>query len=232
MKIAIVMPTWIRQHRVEYADKCFPSFLMTVKPANVDLALLLLVKSGIYTYPFGELRRKCWLTVDQQEKYGFRGCDQPMVFGCELACDMGADILIQLGDDTLFHPLWLVNLQETILKYPDARAWSVCRSANTAIHRTLREEGDHVFVASINGNGLTLSSEEWASWGLRWQDANDWEEPYWRSPQGHKTLDMHHVEARPGHRVVTRSSYIEHIGYDGTWCKPGSLEHAMNFVGS
>lgn len=233
MRVAIVMPTWIREkHRVEYANRCFTSFMKTVIPDGVSLMLCMILRpSNRYKYPMADLCKKCWVTTFPQDGEGLtlQGCDQPMVYGCELADAMGADYLVQLGDDTLFTSRWLCELADLIGRHPDAVSWSVYRSAHTAIHEIFSDDGKDCHVRSINGNGLTVSAAEWRKWGLHWNQVG--REFYWVSPSGkHKTLDMHHYETRQGERWVTSKSYIDHIGKSGTWMRPHLPEYAANMV--
>lgn len=226
MKIALVLPTWIyADARRALADACFASLLRTVLPA-ITPQLLLLVKPTEYVYPVAALQDKFWTLVLPQQANGvvFEGSDQPMVYGCERAFEHGADLVVQLGDDTLFHQGWLQELLTLVGRRPQAVAWSVYRSAHVAVHVPLREENGDVLVRSINGNGLAISREEWGRWGLNWRDK------VWASPNG-ITLDMHHLSNRPGERWVTSRSFLEHAGRDGTHCKPGIPEFAIDFVG-
>lgn len=227
MKFALVMPCWPRtDERFRLANECFASLLRTEFTDTTPL-LLLLYKPGPYVYPVEDLRRKFWLLYWEQAHEGriIEGVDQPLVYGSGLAAEYGADFIIHLGEDTLFNPRWLIELEALIKRHPGARAWSVYRSAHTAVHKTVREEGDDVLVRSINGNGLCVSREEWKTWGLYWTQAT-----YWTSPHG-TTLDMHHFSNRPGERWVTRRSYIEHTGRDGQHTKPHIPEFAQEFVG-
>jgi hypothetical protein len=229
MHIALVMPSVLRTtSRAAIARKCFQSLLLTERKTTsveVDVTLYLLTKTGIFTYPIDALRLVMrTLVLDQKvgEKV-LQGCDQPMVYGCTLARDAGADYLVQLGDDTFFHPRWLENLVTLLEAKPHAVAWSVYRSAREDIHSTLAEEGPYVRVRSINGNGLTVSSHEWTAWGLKWAETTAWE-----SANGN-TIDMHHLSNRHGERWVTKESWIEHAALKGDHSYVGCGEVARDF---
>lgn len=227
MKFALVMPCWPRTpERQQLADQCFRSLLATDFGRDHPL-LFLLYKPGPYTYPVDALRRRFWLLYWQQCHEGrwLEGVDQPLVYGSGLAVEYGADYIVHLGEDTLFHPEWYVRLKALIQAKPGARSWSVYRSSRLDIHRTLREEGEHVLVRSINGNGLTVSAAEWKRWGLYWT-----QNVYWSSPNG-TTLDMHHLSYFHGERWVTRRSWIEHTGLKGAHSSPETPEVALDFVG-
>ena len=231
MKFALVMPTWIRQEsRALLANECFRTLMQTEIGASIERPLLILLIRPIdYQYPLEELRRKFSVSVMPQHHEGFEfyGCDQPMVYGCQLAVEMGAEYLVHLGDDTLFNPHWLTCLKSLIERRPHAVAWSVYRSAHVAVHRTIREEEVDVLVRSINGNGLTVSVEEWKAWGMKWDVGG----PYWLSENG-TTLDMHHLTNRLGERWVSKRSWIEHAGREGTHVQPHIPEYAIDFVGT
>jgi hypothetical protein len=229
-RYALVMPTMIYdEQRLAIADQCFTTLLKTDVAGERPLFLLLIKDAGLpYQYPIAELGRLFWTVPrDQTSPDGgqFHWTDQPMVFGCDRAFEMGAEYVVQLGNDTLFHPRWLVELDELIARRPTAAAWSVYRSARTDVHRTLCEDSDGVQVSSINGNGLTLSRAEWSAMNLNWRHGR------WPSPLG-ATLDMWHVSNRPGDRWVTRRSWIEHAGRAGAHARPDIPEYALDFVGT
>lgn len=227
MKFAFVMPCWPRtEERIRLANECFASLLRTESIGTTPI-LFLLWKPGPYVYPLEALRKKFWTIYWQQAHEGriLEGVDQPAVYGMGVAVEYGADYLVILGEDTLFHPQWLRRLVDLIERHPEARAWSVYRSAHVAIHRTLEERGNDVLVRSINGNGLCVSAVEWHAWGLHWTQGTKWP-----SPDG-TTMDMHHLTARPGERWVTKESYLEHTGRTGAHAHPGVPEYAQNFLG-
>jgi hypothetical protein len=76
------------------------------------------------------------------------------------------------------------------------------------------------------GNGTCWTKEEWAAWGVKWQQG-----PTWPVPTGGDTLDLHHAYFRPGERWVTDISYLEHIGIVGIHAAQNIPEHAVNFAG-
>jgi hypothetical protein len=134
--------------------------------------------------------------------------------------------VIELADDMIYHPKWFIELKALVERHPDARAWSVYRSAHTRHHRTIRVDGEDHLVTSMAGNGTCWTREEWKSWGVHWKQG-----PTWPVPTGGDTLDLHHAYHRPGERWATNWSYMDHIGVTGIHCQPGVPEHAINFVG-
>lgn len=228
-KFALVMPCWPRtEERIRLADDTFRTLLDTDLTGIGVPMLILLWKPGPYTYPVDALRKKFWLLYWQQCHEGrwLEGVDQPLVYGSGLAVEYGANYVVHLGEDTLFHPEWLRHLDSLIDAKPNAKSWSVYRSSRFDIHTTLEEDHDHVRVRSINGNGLCVSAQEWRSWGLYWT-----QEVYWRSPNG-TTLDMHHLSFHHGDRWVTRRSWIEHTGLNGAHSSAATPEVAFDFVGT
>lgn len=231
MKFAIVIPAYIyNMDRVRLANAFFASLLRTKKPGEVP-RLIVLVKPSEYAYPWGELARIFDLTVLEQSAEGtvFRGIDQPLIYGTDEAFKGGAEYAVHLNEDALVHPNWLRELEGLIGRHLGATAWSVYRSAYVAVHAPIREEGDDVLVRSINGNGLTFSRDEWKAWGQDWH-ARAW--PDNPRESGTVTLDYRHYLERPGERWVTRRSYVEHTGRDGTYCVPGIPEWAVDFAGT
>jgi hypothetical protein len=230
VRFALVMPTWIyRPDRALLADDCFRSLMATRSPETRP-ALILLVRESSYCYPIEELRDAFDVEVLPQAVAGepFRGITQPLIYGTDHAFELGADFVVHVNDDSVFSPLWLDALTGLISRHPGARAWSVYRSAHTAVHAELREEGPDVLVRSINGDGITFARRDWTEWAPDWR-AHPWP-PNPRDPSV-LTLDYMHYLARPGERWVTRRSFMDHTGRDGTHCVPGIPEWAQDFVG-
>lgn len=230
MKFALVMPAWIYRHdRAPLADACFRSLART-RPPSERPAFWLIEKPSDYVYPLDSLRQVFDVHAVPQAVDGveFRGISQPLVYGTDLAFADGADYVIHVNEDSLFNSAWLVALEALAGRHPAAKAWSIYRSAHTAIHAPLREAGPDVLVRSINGNGMTLSRVEWGGWGQDWR-AHSWPE----NPReaGIVTLDYRHYLERPGERWVTKVSYLEHTGKAGTHCVEGIPEWAVDFVG-
>jgi hypothetical protein len=188
--------------------------------------LLLLTKPGSdYPYPIAELSGPFDL-VRVDEPPAVRGTEQTLAYGTGAALAYESVTHVSwMGDDADFNPRWLIELEALILRRPEARAWSVYRSAYEAIHKTLREDGDDVLVRSLCGHGMTFSRQEWTDWGINWEQGRSWP-----SPVPGDTLDLHHTWARPGERWATRRSYVEHTGVVGLHCQPGIPEHARDFV--
>ena len=231
MKFGIVLPGWIyKAERAPLADACFRTLLNTKCNGTYKPLFVMLLKEEGYTYPIWQLRDVFDVVSLSQRVNGveFRGSSQPLIYGTDLVFQHGADFAVHLNEDSLIHPDWLLQLSALIKRHPLATAWSVYHSAHTNIHKELRFDGPDVLVRSINGNGLTLSKQEWLAWGLRWQD-HAWP----RNPrQTVVTLDYKHFLERTGERWVTKMSYIEHTGRDGTHCKPNIPEYAIAFAGT
>jgi hypothetical protein len=231
VKLAVVWPSYVyNEERIGLADACFRSVMRTLAPSETP-ALVILVKPTGYIYPWGELARTFDLFVLDQMVDGteFKGIDQPLIHGTDEAFKRGAEYVVHLNDDSLVHPRWLLELEALIGRHPGARAWSVYRSAHTAVHAVLRDDGQDLLVRSINGNGLTIAAADWKDWG------EDWHQYAWPDdPRGAGvvTLDYRHYVARAGERWVTRRSYIEHTGRRGTHCQPGIPEWAVDFAGT
>ena len=185
--------------------------------------LLLLVKHGHsqeYTDPVERLGRK--FRVILKTDGGLNGTEQTLAFGTQWLIDnFGLEYITWMGDDALFHPMWLWKLEGLIKRHPAAKSWSVYHSAYEFVHRTLRTEED-ILVRSICGHGMTFSREEWKEWGI------DWKKGMWCCCQG-DTLDLCHSEWRTGERWVTNKSYIQHTGKVGVHCHEGIPEYAKDF---
>lgn len=227
MRLGIVLPSYMySEERKRLATAAFLSLAKSeALPHPTDL--LLLVKSGTaqaYTTPIELLSNKFNVIIRTDE--GLNGTEQTLAFGTQwLFENRGVEYVTWMGDDALFHPMWLWKLQRLIAEHPEAKSWSVYRSAFEFVHRTLDEGGEDVKVRSICGHGLTFSKKEWSEWGV------DWRVGAWACHQG-DTLDLVHSEVRPGERWVTKNSYIEHTGRVGVHCTPDIPEYAKNFQGA
>lgn len=226
MKIGIVLPSWMyNDERTRLATAAFASLSRT-SAIDPHPALLILAKfgSGWLYDKFAEALPQfdCVLKEDRD----LSGTEQTLAWGTqELFNNPAIDYVTWMGDDALFHPDWLLKLQELIVRHPDAKSWSVYRSNHEYFHKTLSVEGDDVLVRSICGHGLTLGRTEWAEWGINWRDG------HWFCHSG-DTLDLVHAEHRPGQRWVTRKSYVEHTGWrNGVHCTGGEKEYAQEFQG-
>lgn len=229
MRFGIVLPGWIyKPDRAPLADACFRTLVKTKCNGDYKPLFVMLLKETAYMYPIWQLREVFDVVSLPQRANGteFKGSSQPLIYGTDLVFQHGADFAVHVNEDALFHPDWLLKLATLINRRPKAIAWSVYHSAHTTIHKELRFDGPDVLVRSINGNGLTVSKEEWLAWGPRWQD-HSWP----RDLRSVVTLDYKHFLERPGERWVTKVSYIEHTGRDGTHCKPSTPEFAQHFAG-
>ena len=221
----IVLPTWIySRSRGIWADAAFRDLVRTERPSNIP-QLLLLLGSANYAYPL-ELLGTVFRCTALPQPENVSGTEQTLAYGTEwMLRETDATHIVWLGDDALFNPRWLIELEGLIGRHPEARAHSVYRSAYEYVHKTLAEDGKDVLVRSLCGHGLTFTREEWAAWGIQWQQGK-----MWTNPHGGETLDLHHVWARPGERWVTRQSYIDHTGKTGFHCQPQIPEYARDFV--
>lgn len=227
MKFGIVLPSWLySDERKKLAQKTFHSLASTFSLAD-ESALLLLVKRGTvqnYTQEMNSLswRFKVLLRTDE----GIDGTEQTLAYGTQYLLD-NSDVqyITWMGDDALFHPLWLRKLSELVERHPEAKAWSVYRSSFEFVHRTMKVDGDDVLVRSICGHGMTFSREEWKTWGIEWQRPDTWE---WEPGA---TMDIMHPHQRPGERWVTKESWVEHTGRTGLHCTPDVPEYARDFQG-
>lgn len=225
MKFGVVLPTWVYSRtRQVWADAAFRDLVLTQSPSEMP-HLLLLVGPANYNYPTEELGKVFHCTAFPQPE-NVSGTEQTLAYGTEwMLGETDATHIVWLGDDALFNPRWLIELEALIGRHPEARGWSVYRSAYEQIHKTLVETESDAMVRSLCGHGLTFTREEWVAWGIHWQQGK-----MWTNPTGGETLDLHHVWARPGERWVTKRSYIQHTGTTGFHCQPQIPEHARDFV--
>jgi len=226
MKFGVVLPTWVYSRaRQSWADAAFRDLVRTRIPSETPHLLLLLGPSD-YKYPIDELGKVFHCAAFPQPE-NVAGTEQTLAWGTQYIFDNFPDIThaVWMGDDAAFHSDWLIELEALIQRHPEARSWSVYRSAHTTYHATIREEGTDVLVKSICGHGMTFSREEWAAWGIDWRHGK-----MWVCPTGGETLDLHHPWARPGERWVTRQSYVDHTGRTGFHCQPHIPEWAQNFL--
>ena len=224
MKLGIVLPSYMySDERKRLASQAFYS-LMDTEPLQQEVRLLLLVKYGRtqeYLSLLDGLSRKFNVILKTDE--GLNGTEQTLAFGTHFLFEnFGLDYVTWMGDDALFHPLWLWKLESLIRRRPQARSWSVYRSAFEFVHRTLKIEEEDVLVRSICGHGMTLSQQEWKEWGVDWRTGS------WGCHQG-DTLDLVHSEVRPGERWVTKESWVQHTGRTGVHCTVDIPEYARDF---
>jgi hypothetical protein len=227
MKLGIVLPSYMYNDvRRELVDSALWSLART-EPLMESTRLLLLVKSGRvqeYTPYLEALRYKFSVVVKTDE--GLNGTEHTLAFGTQWMLDnYDVDYITWMGDDALFHFMWLWKLKGLIERHPEAKSWSVYRSSYEWVHKTLQETEEDAMARSICGHGMTFSRKEWEEWGVRW------EQGAWCAPDG-DTLDLCHVAARSGERWVTKQSYVQHTApHAGTHCTPLTPEYAKDFVG-
>lgn len=226
MKLGIVLPSWIYSaERRKLADATFAS-LMQTEPLEKDTRLLLLVKVGHtkeYVDYVHALTKNFSVILKAEDEQTCKGTEQTLAFGTSwLFKATDVEYITWMGDDALFHPMWLWKLESLIKRRPAARSWSVYRSAYEWIHRTLQETDEDVLVRSICGHGLTFSRNEWEAWGIDWRTVH-------AGGPDELTLDLMHYEARVGERWVTKQSWIQHTGKEGVHCSKDIPEFARDF---
>ena len=230
VKLGVILPTFVYDNtRAALAAAMFPTLLNTRIEGLTEKPMLTIMykpPSVPFTYPTDEQFNEKFVFERLLDPPEVSGVDQTLAWGTTHMFDNGADTVTWLGDDSLLHPDWLFQLEALINRHPEARAWSVYRSAYEMVHRTLwqDEEGSgDVRVRSI-GYTLTFSKKEWRGWGV------DWRRGYWDCADGN-TLDLCHIHDRPGERWVTGVSYAQHTGRWGVHCRPEIPEYAVAFQG-
>jgi hypothetical protein len=224
MKLGIVLPSFLyNDERKRLAADAFNSLIQTERLEH-ETRLLLLVKAGHaaeYNGPMEGLTKTFNVILKTDE--GLDGTEQTLAFGTQYLLDnFGVDYITWMGDDALFNKMWLWHLEGLIKRHPDAKSWSVYRSAYEWVHKTLDDTGTDVLVRSICGHGMTFTKKEWEEWGI------DWKKGKWFCHQG-DTLDLVHSEVRAGERWVTKKSWVEHTGKQGVHCTVLTPEHAKDF---
>ena len=226
MRNGIVLPSWVyRPERVNLVRPAFETLQRTETDGNKPLLLLILKLTDSYYYDSEKLLANFDVDVIP-DPLEVEGTEQTLAYGTKYLFGKGVDTVTWMGDDSLFHPDWIRKLRKLIQDKPEARAWSVYRSAYVAVHQTVEENGEYVRVSSICGHGMTFSREEWETWGV------DWSHRIWDSPYGN-TLDMHHIYVRAGgERWVTKQSWVDHTGKEGQHCRPDIPEYGQAFQGT
>ena len=226
MQFGVALPSFISDpERQRLAKLCFASLLKTdVRPLSRKPMLLLMVRRGeiVFDYPKIEAMSEDWTPIVINDPSGIQGVEKSLAYGTSKLVEMGCDYVTWMGNDSLFHPRWLLELKGVIERHPDAVAWSCYRSANVKTHVNLEERDGDVSVTSI-GYGMTFSKQEWL-------DSKIATQPDWNSPYG-DTMDLWHMWKRPGERWVTGKSWIEHTGRWGEHCRPEVPEWAIDFQG-
>lgn len=225
MKMGIVLPSYLyNREREQLADAALRSLASTETVMDKSI-LLLLVKTGTsdrYTPYLDKLQEKFRTILKTDEECS--GTEQTLAYGTQFLFDnYDVETVTWMGDDALFHSFWLWHLEELIKRHPDAKSWSVYRSAYTDVHKTLDETGEDVLVQSICGHGMTFSRKEWEEWGIIWQQG------VWNCPHG-DTLDLRHVCDRVGERWVSKQSWCQHTGKQGVHVQLWIPEHAVDFI--
>jgi len=126
-----------------------------------------------------------------------------------------------LVDDFVYNPEWAQQLVKLISRHPDAKAWSVYRSAYTQHHNIIGGDGIDVLMTMHDCLG-TMTREEWIEYGAGMKWVN-----FHCPPElgGGCTIDIHHAYARPGDRWATDKDYMNNIDMHN------ADDHAIDFVG-
>jgi hypothetical protein len=228
VKLGIVLPSYFyAKEREKLADAAFMS-LSRSEPLVHRVVLVLLVKAGTtnkympYMNELGKNFRVFLKTYDD-----LTGTEQKFAFGTSyLLQNFDVDTVTWLTDDTLFHSLWMWKLEGLIRRHPEAKAWSVYRSAFEFMHRTIKEENEDALVHSVCAHGMTFTRQEWKEWGITPEAAASY------GVDGKLTLDVEHPEQRPGERWVTKQSWMDHTGKVGVHTSSDIPEYARDFVGA
>jgi len=238
MRFAIALPTYLySEERKRNAARSYASLLRTDIPSE-DCPLWISVVSPdadsatpVYelvetSHRENEIRKFNGAYFSQRP--GISGTDQSLCCCVEGIIQTHLEVthIIYLTDDLVYHPRWFIELKALISRHPDARAWSVYRSAHDRHHKTRSVVGDDHEVTSLSGNGTCFTVDEWKAWGVGSIDGSSWP-----VPTGGNTLDLHHAYHRPGERWATGKSYIQHIGMNGLRVTSGVPEYALDFVG-
>lgn len=227
MQRGIVLPTYLYDvGRSVLARAAFESLAKTV--VESDAHLLIIRRPASYDVLTDDvmtvLANK--FTVELiQEPSNCVGTEQTLAYGTQHLFDGGCAYVTWMGDDALFHPLWWKKLEQLTLDKPEAKAWSVYRSAYEEFHQTVQEEDDYAQATTLCGHGMTFSKQEWQAWGIDWQVGS------WNSYAG-DTLDLYHSQMRGGEYWTTKVSYVEHTGKVGIHCRAEMPEHAVLFQGT
>ena len=231
MKFGLCLPTFLySDERKAFAEKSYASLRLTEVPEEDAPLLLYTVAANQESWDVvgGALcdNGGKFFGVIMQQPSEVTGLDPSLAWIVEkFFAETDCSHVIELADDMVYHPKWFVELKALVLRHPEAKAWSVYRSAHVRHHRTLsRVEGDHL-VTSMAGNGTCWTREEWQAWGVNWKQG-----PTWPVPTGGDTLDLHHAYFRPGQRWATDWSFMDHLGFVGTHCQPGVPEVALNYL--
>jgi len=250
MRFGLVLPTWIyNDERLRLARPAFASLRLTKCPTYSPY-LLVLHKgdwdAGLLGFDIGDHGHGTSKRFGEFMVFGIpeppvvSGTEQTLAYGTEMMLEFPeVSHIVWMGDDALFNPDWLIELEALIERHPSAVSWSVYHSAYQGVHRDLEvracerhgrggpfhRPGYDVLVRSICGHGMTFTREEWTAWGVHWTQGKEWS-----SARG-TTLDMHHACNREGERWVTKESYVEHTGRSGKHCIPEIPEYATEFVG-
>lgn len=232
MKFGIVLPCWIyNATRHELANAAFES-LVNTEPAEERASLFVVSRADLtkgfeFIETIAASPELAFTPIVAYQPDNIGGTEQTLAWGTEQAFELpGVTHVVWMGDDALFNPKWLIELQALINRHPDARSWSVYRSAHVAFHAPLVETDLDVQVRSICGHGMTFSKEEWLAWDVHWSQGQAWPNPY-----AGNTLDLHHAWKREGERWCTKRSYVEHTGKYGLHCTPAIPEYAVDFAG-
>lgn len=224
MKFGIVLPTYpYDKKRAELIEPALRSLERTqMNGAKVKL-FMIMKHAPYYVYDTAKLNEVFDLEI-VADPVGVQGTEQTLAYGTHVLVDQGCDYVTWMGDDALFHPTWHLKLQKLIVDKPQAKDWSVYRSAYELFHQTLKEEEEYVMVSTLCGHGMTMHAQEWKDWGQDWTQGG--------FLNGGLTMDLRHALEIQGEHWTTKVSYVEHTGRDGVHCRPEYPEWAVAFQGT
>jgi len=227
MKFGLVLVSYVyNQERATIASRTLTSLAKTnVEPLPPPILQCSFRTSGFdYSQYIEDLNKKFRVIVDDDVP-GSSGNLNSFV-SCtanKLLENKEVTHIVFLYDDFVYNTEWLQELYKLIFRHPDARAWSVYRSAYVRSHRILRTEYTDCVMTMHDGLGCL---ERW-----------EWEE-YIATTNGDfsvgsclgggNTIDIHHACARLGDRWATGRDYWQNIGVH---MYLGKQDQAIDFVG-
>lgn len=228
MRLAIVLPSLIQTpERARLADLCFKTLAKTNIEGLGSPYLIVLTRPSPIKYDYYKFLRGSAIDFTVMEQpIRLEGTEAPLVYGSDYAEKLGKDYIMWMGEDALFHPHWLWELHELIGRHPEAKAWSVYRSAHEEYHKTLDQDMIYsdAMVSSLCAHGMTFTVAEWKAWKEKFVCIQ-------HIAEFNTTLDLVHPVDRPGERWCTEVSYIEHTGRTGVHTHPEAPEWAVDFQG-
>lgn len=223
MNIGLVMPVFVgTPERSHIVSRCLTSLAKTSAPDHPYLVLL--EKSSPYLNMNGLLDSlgKTFVVLRFEDIPGDVN-SRDVYMADMMFLNPEVSHVVFLYSDFVFNSQWLTELKKLILRHPDARAWSVYRSAYTRHHRIVGGDGVDVLMTMHDGLGC-LSREEWEEYKIHIN--GDYTCP--ATMGGGSTIDIHHPYKRPGEYWATSRDYWENLGRHAGIEK---YDCAIDFVG-